>query len=220
MTYDELCANVRSYSENTFPDTLGGEGLTSAEQLASFTESAEDRIWQQVNLLELRKNVTGNATAGNKYLSVPTDWLANFSLAVIDPVTGGYDFLLNKDVAYIREAFPYPQATGKPTHYAMFDEDSYILGPTPDASYDMELHYFFYPESIVTAGTTWLSLNFPTVLLYGVLLEAVTYMKGEADVIAQYQKRYDEALGLLLKLGQGRNTQDNYRSPQSRVPVR
>ena len=154
------------------------------------------------------------------YLSVPSDWLANFSLAVIDPVTGGYEYLLNKDVNYIREAFPYPATTGKPTHYAMFDQNSYILGPTPDANYNMELHYFYYPQSIVTAGTSWLGDNFDTVLLYGSLLEAATYMKSEADVVAQYQNRYNEALAQLKALAEGKNRQDMYRTQQVRYPVR
>lgn len=218
--YTALSAQIQAYCENDFPDTIGSGRMTSAEQIAVFTVSAEDRIYQTVNLLELRKNVTGSVTSGNQYLTVPSDWLANFSLASIDPVTGGYEYLLNKDVNYIREAFPYPATTGRPTHYAMFDENSYLLGPTPDVSYSMELHYFYYPESIVTAGTSWLGDNFPTVLLYGALLEAYTFMKGEQDVLAQYQSRYDEALALLKKLGEGRNTQDQYRVPQNRVPVR
>ena len=139
---------------------------------------------------------------------------------VIDPVTGGYEYLLNKDVNYIREAFPYPATTGKPTHYAMFDQNSYILGPTPDANYNMELHYFYYPQSIVTAGTSWLGDNFDTVLLYGSLLEAATYMKSEADVVAQYQNRYEEAWGQLKGLAEGKNRQDMYRTQQVRYPVR
>jgi hypothetical protein len=206
--------------ENDFPTTTGAGDLTTAEQIAVFVEQAEQRIYNVVQLLDLRKNVTGNVTAGNKYLSVPSDWLANFSLAVIDPVTGAYDYLLNKDVNYIREAFPAPLSTGKPTHYAFFDQNSYLLGPTPDDSYNMELHYFYYPTSIVTAGTSWLGDNFSSVLLYGSLLEAYTFMKGEQDIIAQYQKRYDEALALLKELGEGKNRQDMYRTPQSRYPVR
>ena len=173
-----------------------------------------------MQLLELRKNVTGNATAANKYLSVPSDWLANFSLAVIDPTSGAYEYLLNKDVNFIREAFPYPATTGKPTHYAMFDQNSYILGPTPDDDYEMELHYFYYPQSIVTAGTSWLGDNFSSALLYGSLLEAYTFMKGEADVLAKYQERYNEALAQLKELSEGKNRQDMYRTTQIRYPVR
>jgi hypothetical protein len=220
MNYATLVETIQAYTENDFPDTAGSGGLTSAEQTATFVEQAELRIYNNVQLLELRKNVTGAATATNKYLSVPSDWLANFSLAVIDPTSGAYEYLLNKDVNYIREAFPYPATTGKPTHYAMFDQNSYILGPTPDASYSMELHYFYYPQSIVTASTSWLGDNFSSVLLYGSLLEAYTFMKGEADVLAQYQKRYDEALGLLKELAEGKNRQDMYRTQQVRYPVK
>ena len=220
MNYATLVSTIRAYTENDFPDTAGSGGLTSDEQIDTFIQQAETRIYNNVQLLDLRKNVTGNATSGNMYLSVPSDWLANFSLAVIDPVTGGYEYLLNKDVNYIREAFPYPATTGKPTHYAMFDQNSYILGPTPDANYNMELHYFYYPPSIVTAGTSWLGDNFSTVLLYGSLLEAYTFMKGEPDVLKQYQQRYDEALAQLKELGEGKNRQDMYRTQQVRYPVR
>ena len=220
MNYDTLVSTIKAYVENSFPATTGTGDLTSTEQLNTFIRQAEQRIFNTVQLLELRKNVTGDATSGNKYLSVPSDWLANFSLAVIDPDTGGYDYLLNKDVNYIREAFPYPAVTGKPTHYAMFDQNSYILGPTPDDDYEMELHYFYYPTSIVTASTSWLGDNFDSALLYGSLLEAYTFMKGEADVLAQYQKRYEEALALLKMLGEGRNREDNFRTQQVRYPVR
>ena len=220
MNYATLVETIQAYTENDFPDTAGSGGLTSAQQTDTFIQQAEQRIYNNVQLLELRKNVTGNATATNKYLSVPTDWLANFSLAVIDPTSGAYEYLLNKDVNYIREAFPYPATTGKPTHYAMFDQNSYILGPTPDASYSMELHYFYYPQSIVTAGTSWLGDNFSSVLLYGSLLEAGAFMKSEADTMGVYQKRYDEALAQLKELGEGKNRQDMYRTQQIRFPVR
>lgn len=220
MNYATLVSTIQAYTENDFPDTAGSGGLTSTEQIDTFIQQAEQRIFNNVQLLDLRKNVTGNATSGNMYLSVPSDWLANFSLAVIDPVTGGYEYLLNKDVNYIREAFPYPATTGKPTHYAMFDQNSYILGPTPDDDYDMELHYFYYPQSIVTAGTSWLGDNFSSVLLYGSLLEAYTFMKGEQDVLGQYQKRYDEALAQIKELAEGKNRQDMYRTQQVRYPVR
>lgn len=226
MNYAELFETIKGYVENDFPNTswTGSDGsstvtFTSTEQLNTFIQEAEQRIYNMVQLLDLRKNVTGNVTSGNKYLSVPTDWLANFSLAVID-ATGRYEYLLNKDVSYIRQAFPNPSTTGIPTHYAYFDENSYILGPTPDANYAVELHYFYYPESIVTAGTTWLGENFDSVLLYGALLEAYTFMKGEPEVIAEYQKRYDEAMGMLKQLGEGKNRQDMYRSGQVRYPVR
>jgi hypothetical protein len=218
MNYAALVSAIKAYTENDFPDTAGSGGLTSTEQINIFIQEAEQRIYNMVQLLDLRKNVTGNVTSGNKYLSVPTDWLANFSLAVID-ASGNYSYLLDKDVNFIRESFPNPTDTGIPTHYSFFDENSYILGPTPDANYAVELHYFYYPESIVTAGTSWLGDNFDSVLLYGALLEAYTFMKGEQDVIAGYQKRYDEALGMLKQLGEGKNRQDMYRTPQARYPV-
>jgi hypothetical protein len=227
MNYSTLFNTIQGYVENEFPDTTvnsssgsGTDTFTSKEQIDTFIQQAEERIYNSVQILALRKNVTGQVTAGNRYLSTPSDWLANFSLAAIDPVTGGYEYLLNKDVNYIREAFPFPATSGKPTHYAYFDEDSYILGPTPDADYVMELHYFFYPPSIVTAGTSWLGDNFDSVLLYGSLLEAYTFMKGETDVIQNYTARYNEALALLKQLGEGKNRQDMYRTQQARVAVR
>jgi len=227
VNYATLFETIKGYCENDFPNTSftdsAGSGtatFTSTEQVDTFIREAEQRIYNSVQILALRKNVTGNTTTGNKYLTVPSDWLANFSLAVIDPITGGYEYLLNKDVNYIREAFPYPSTTGKPTHYAMFDDDSYILGPTPDANYEVELHYFYYPQSIVDAGTSWLGDNFDSVLLYGSLLEAYTYMKGEPEVIQNYTARYNEALAMLKQLGEGKNRQDMYRTPQARYPVK
>jgi hypothetical protein len=192
--------------------------LTSAEQINTFIKQAEQRIFNTVQLLDLRKSVTGNMTSGNKYLSVPSDWLANFSMAVIDS-TGRYEYLLNKDVSFIRQSFPNPSATGTPTHYAYFDANSYILGPTPDANYAVELHYFYYPESIVEAGTSWLGDNFDSALLYGSLIEAYIFMKGEQDINVEYQKRYDNAMAILKQLGEGKNRQDMYRTPQTRLAV-
>lgn len=226
MNYAQLFEAIKGYVENDFPNTswtdsagTGTVTFTSTEQINTFIVNAEERIFNAVQLLDLRKNVTGNCTAGNKYLSVPTDWLANFSLAVIDG-DGNYEYLLNKDVSYIRQAFPNPNDEGLPSHYAYFDENSYILGPTPDDDYEVELHYFYYPPSITTASTSWLGDNFESVLLYGSLLEAYTFMKGEQDVIAGYQKRYDEALALLKQLAEGKNREDMYRSGQVRYPVR
>ena len=226
MNYAQLFETIKGYVENDFPNTswtdsagTGTVTFTSTEQINTFIVNAEERIFNAVQLLDLRKNVTGNCTAGNKYLSVPSDWLANFSLAVIDG-DGNYEYLLNKDVSYIRQAFPNPNDEGLPSHYAYFDENSYILGPTPDDNYEVELHYFYYPASITTASTSWLGDNFESVLLYGSLLEAYTFMKGEQDVIASYQKRYDEALNLLKQLGEGKNRQDMYRTEQVRYPVR
>ena len=226
MNYAQLFETIKGYVENDFPNTSwtdstgsGTVTLTSTEQINTFIQQAEQRIFNTVQLLDLRKNVTGNVTSGNKYLSVPTDWLANFSLAVIDG-DGNYEYLLNKDVNFIRQAYPNPNDTGLPYCYAYFDENSYILGPTPDDDYAVELHYFYYPPSIVTAGTSWLGDNFDSALLYGSLLEAYTFMKGEQDIIAGYQKRYEEAMGLLKQLGDGKNRQDMYRSGQVRYPVR
>ena len=208
MNYTELVTEIQSYVENTF--------VTA--DINTFIEQAEQRIYNTVQLPALRKNVTGTLTLGNKYLGIPSDWLSTFSLAVVDG-SGNYEYLLNKDVNFIRQAYPSPSDTGIPKYYAIFDDSAFILGPTPDSGYSTELHYYYYPESIVTASTTWLGDNFDSVLLYGALLEAYTYMKGEADVIAEYQKRYDEALALLKQLGDGKNRQDTYRSGQVRVPV-
>ena len=219
MNYATLFETIKGYVENDFPNTSWTDSAgTGTATLNTFIQEAEQRIYNTVQLLDLRKNVTGNVTSGNKYLSVPTDWLANFSLAVID-ASGNYSYLLNKDANFIRESFPNPTSTGIPTHYAFFDENSYILGPTPDASYAVELHYFYYPQSIVTASTTWLGDTFDSALLYGSLLEAYTFMKGEPDIIANYQKRYDDAMGMLKQLGEGKNRQDMYRTPQARYPV-
>jgi hypothetical protein len=209
MNYAQLVAQIESYTENDF----------QVADINTFIEQTEQRIYNQIQLPAIRKNVTGTATAGNQYLACPTDWLATFSLAVIDNVTGGYEYLLNKDVNFIRESFPFPLVSGKPTHYAQFDQNTFMLGPTPNANYNMELHYFYYPESIVTAGTTWLGDNFDSVLLYGSLLEAYTYMKGETDVLNQYQKRYDDAMAMLKMLGDGKNRTDAYRDGQARYPV-
>jgi len=225
MNYIQLFETIKGYCENDFPDTSFSNTsgatatFTSKEQIDTFIQQAEQKIFNSVQILDLRKNVTGNMTSGNQYLTVPSDWLSNFSLAVIDS-TGVYSYLLNKDVNFIRESFPDPTATGKPTHYALFDQDSYILGPTPDQSYTTELHYFFYPQSIVTANTSWLGDNYDSVLLYGSLLEAQVFMKGESDVFNAYKEKYGEALSGLKQLSEGKNRQDMYRNEQARYPVR
>jgi hypothetical protein len=219
MNYTQLTAAIKGYAENDFPSTVGS--FTSADQIATFVRQAEQRVYNAVQLPALRKNVTGNATANNKYLSLPSDWLATFSIAVIDPVTGEYEYLLDKDVNFIRQSFPFPAVTGKPTHYAQFDVNTFILGPTPDASYSMELHYYYYPASITTAGTSWLGDNFDSVLLYGALLEAAAFQKeSEPEIVGQYTARYNEALALLKQLGEGKNRTDAYRTGQIRVPIR
>ena len=216
MNYTTLCASIQDYVENSF----------SADQLAIFVEQAEQRIYNTVQLPDLRKNVTGITTASNKYLSCPSDFLASYSMAVVD-ATGNYNYLLNKDVNYIREAYPNPSDTAIPKYYAIFGprsddlkELSFILGPTPDDDYSVELHYFYYPESIVTAGTTWLGDNFDSVLLWGSIVEAYLFLKGEPDLVATYQKRYDDAMALLMNLGNGKDRSDAYRSGQYRVPAR
>jgi hypothetical protein len=220
MDYTSLTASIMSYTENAFPATLSGQGLTPAQQLAIFVRGAEQRIYNTVQLPAARKNVTGNMTANVPYLTTPSDWLSNFSLAIIDPVSGEYAYLLNKDVNFIREAYPPPNSVGKPEYYAVFDQNTYLLGPTPDLPYAAELHYFAYPTSIVDAGTSWLGDNFDSALLYGALLEAYTFMKGEADVIQGYQKRYDDVLGILKEYGEGKLRQDMYRTEQVRYPVK
>jgi len=229
MNYQQLFDTIKGYTENDFPNLnwtdSAGTGLSDfngTEQINTFIKQAEQRINNSVQLPAQRKNVTGNVTSGNKYLATPSDWLASFSLAVIHPVTQEQTFLLNKDVEFIRECYPPPDELDTPQHYAIFDSNTFILGPTPDANYDMELHYFAYPQSIVDApsGETWLSTNFDSALLYGSLLEAYTFMKGEADIIQNYATRYNEALLLLRQLGEGKDRQDTYRTLQSRYPVK
>jgi hypothetical protein len=219
MNYTQLTASIKAYCENDFPQAVGAGGLTSAEQIARFVQQAEQRIYNSIQFPALRKNVTGSSTVNNKYLATPVDWLATFSLARIN-ADGSYEYLLNKDVNFIREAFPFPATTGAPTHYAIFDENTFILGPTPDASYSMELHYFYYPQSIVTAGTSWLGDNLDSLLLYGSLLEAASFMKSEADTVKNYMDRYNEAFTMAKQLGEGKDRQDMYRTPQIRYPVK
>jgi len=208
MNYTELKTNIEDICENSFTE----------DQLAMFTQQAEQKIYNTVQIPALRRNVTGNVSADNKYLSTPSDFLYSYSLAVIDG-SGNYTYLLNKDVNFIREAYPGPSATGLPKHYAYFDDNSFLLGPTPDAAYEMELHYGYYPESIVTAGTTWLGDEFDSALLNGALIEAIRFMKGEQDVVAMYEKLYVQAIGLLKNLGDGKLREDTYRSGQVRNPV-
>lgn len=242
MNYTTLFETIKGYVENDFPSTTfadttgsGTATFTSVEQIKTFIQQAEQRIYNIVQFPSIRKNVTGVTSGGNKYLACPTDFLAVYSMAVIDG--NNYSYLLNKDVNFIREAFPSVASSdyGLPQYYALFgpattntapptvtNELTFMLGPTPDNSYSVELHYYYYPESITVAasGQTWLGDNFDSVLLYGSLLEAYTYMKGEAEIIAQYQKRYDEALALAKRLGDGMERQDAYRSGQVRVAVK
>jgi len=237
VNYATLFKTIQGYLENDFPSFTGasstGSGtatLTAKEQIDTFITQAEQRIFNSIQFPSLRKNVTGVTAANNKYLECPSDFLSSYSMAVIDD-TGAYEYLLNKDVNYIRAAYPNPATTGIPRYYAIFgptvtggvitNELTFILGPTPNAIYSVELHYYYYPESITTAssGQTWLSDNFDSVLLYGALMEGYTYMKGEADVIANYTSRYQEALMLAKRLGDGMERRDAYRSGQVRVPV-
>jgi hypothetical protein len=223
MTYDELVAAVTDYTENTVPTV----------SMDTFITQAEQRIFNTVQFPSLRKNVTGTTSANNKYLSCPNDFLAAYSMAVID-ATGAYEYLLNKDVNFIRQAYPQPTDTAIPKYYALFgptttsgvtptitNELSFILGPTPDALYGVELHYYYYPTSIVDSvdGHTWLGDNFDSVLLYGTLVEAYTYMKGEPDVMSFYDAKYKEALALAKRLGDGLERGDAYRDGQTKLKV-
>jgi hypothetical protein len=187
--------------------------------IPEFVQAAEERIYNSVQIPAIRKNQLGNVSPGNQYINLPSDWLSTFSLAIIDPATGNYSYLLDKDVNFIRESYPNPNTTGIPQHSAIFDANNLIVGPTPDQVYNIELHYYYYPTSIVTAGSSWLGDHFENVLLYGTIREAYTYLKGEADLAAEYEKKYQEALGLLKVLGDGKDRRDAYRSGQVRVPV-
>jgi hypothetical protein len=209
---------VQNYCENVFQKV----------DMDTFIRQAENRIFNVAQPANQRKNVTGSLTAGNKYLQCPVDFLSVFSLAIYPAAGGAYEYLLDKDVNFIRQAYPNPATTGKPKHYAIFgprsdneDELTLILGPTPDAAYNAELHYYAYPESIVDAadGRTWLGDNFDSVLLYGTMNEALTYMKGEPDMIKLYQERYVQAVALYKNLADGKQRGDAYRNGQVRTAV-
>jgi len=215
VNYSQLVTAVSDYTENTFQTT----------DMNTFIQQAEQRIYNMIQFPSLRKNVTGVTSTGNKYLACPGDFLSVYSMAVY-PTGGEYSYLLNKDVNFIREAYPQPTDTATPKYYALFGPQStneaeltFILGPTPDAIYNVELHYFYYPTSIVTAVNTWLGDNFDTVLLYGTLVEAYTYLKGEQDMMALYDGKYKEALALAKRLGDGLERGDAYRNGQYRQKV-
>jgi hypothetical protein len=223
MNYTQLSNAIQAYTENTEADFV--------TNIPVFVTQAEQRIYNSVQFPSIRKNVTSTIAVNTKYLDCPLDFLAVYSMAVID-ASGNYEYLLNKDVNFIRQAYPNPTTdTGTPKYYALFgptvlssviyDELSFIIGPTADASYGVELHYYYYPESITVAadGQTWLGDNFDTVLLYGALVEAYTYMKGEPDMMALYNGKYQEALALAKRLGDGMERQDAYRSGQFRQAV-
>lgn len=211
MNYTQLSQLIQDYVQSTETSFVAN--------IPTFVEVAEQRIYNTVQLPALRKNVTGAMSSGNQYMSLPSDWLSTFSMAVIDNVTNEYEYLLNKDVNFIRASYPTVAATGKPKYYAIFDAGTMLLGPTPNGNYTAELHYYYYPVSITTAGTSWLGDNFDSVLLYGSLREAYTYLKGEADMVTYYEQKYQEALGQLKRLGDGLDRQDAYRSGQVRIPV-
>jgi hypothetical protein len=215
-TYADLCAQVADITQNEY----------TADEYSFFFKTTEQKIFNSVQLPSLRKSTTLTTTLGSQYVNVPTDFLSAFSVAVIAPVTLEYTYLLNKDVNFIREAYPTVAATGAPKYYAIFGNQTgselawrFILGPTPDAAYSTELNYFFYPESIVTAGTTWLGNNFDSALLNGALVEAIRFMKGEADMVKLYQDMYVQSVTLLKNLSDGKLRQDSYRSGQVRTQV-
>jgi hypothetical protein len=209
MNYAELSVAIQDYAENPF----------TPELIATFVQQAEQRIYNTVQLPALRKNSRSNLSTNAPYMNTPEDYLSVFSFAVVTP-TGRYEYLIDKDVNFIRAAYPTPTSTGLPQYYALWDQDTFMFGPSPDQPYEVELHYFYYPESIVTAGNSWLGENFDSVLLYGALAEAATYMKQEPDIVQQYTVRYNETMALLKQLGDGKNRQDAYRNGQVRDVVR
>lgn len=211
-TYTTLSAAIQAYTESDEP--------TFVANIPNFITNAETVINNYVQLPAYRKNVTGETTQNFQYLNLPSDFLSSFSLAVID-ASGNYSYLLNKDVNYIREAFPFPGSpTGLPQYYALFSDQSMIMGPTPDACYVMELHYFAYPPSITIAQTSWVGTNFPNVLLYGSLVEAYTYLKGENDLLQTYQSKFQEGLDSLKNLADSKDREDAYRTTQVRYPTK
>jgi hypothetical protein len=217
MTYTELVAAVTSYTQNTYPTA----------DMNTMIKQAEQRIYNTVQLANLRKNVTSSLISSNPYIAPPSDFLSMYSCAIYPAnTTGPYVYLLDKDVNFIREAYPTQTDTGQPKYYALFGSEtgspttlSLMFGPTPDAAYNVELHYFYYPESIVTTGTTWLGEHFDIALFNGVMTEAITYMKGEADLVQLYMSRYNEAVLMLKNLGNGKQRGDAYRDGQVKAPV-
>jgi len=209
MTYAELTAAIKDYANNTETAFVAA--------IPTFVKQAEQRIYRSVNLPVNRKNQAGNMTDGNAYLTMPTDFLLPLSLSVTS--SSNQIFLLNKDANFIRSTYPNASTKGTPKYYATFASDTFIIGPTPDADYVTELHYYYQPASIVDTSPSWLGTNADTVLLYGSLVEAYTYMKGDADMMQLYQQRYQEALDLLKMQAEGRMTGDEYRDGMIRVAV-
>ena len=203
FTYTTLKQTIQDYLETT--------ETTFVSNLPNIITQAEERILKEIQLPDFRKNVTGSLSADNEYLSTPTDYLAIYSLAVDN---SGYEYLLNKDVNFVREAYPVSTVTGVPKYYAIFNETTIIVAPTPSSSFNVELHYFYRPESITVAasGTSWLGDNAENALLYGSLVESYTFLKGDADLLQLYKVQYDEAVNRLKTLGEGYGTTDSYRS--------
>ena len=211
-TFTTLKTAIQDYTQNT--------ESTFVTNLPTLIVQAENRIIKSVELPNFRKNVTGTLTSGNPYLSTPSDYLYPFSLAVLDS-DSAYTYLLSTDVSFIREAYPSASSTGVPKHYAQFDDNTFIVGPTPNANLTAELHYYYIPQSITESsdGTSWLGTNAPELLLYGSLLEAYTFMKGEPDIMVNYEKRFQEALQRLTLLSDGYNRKDAYRDGQRKIDV-
>lgn len=207
LTYAQLTAALQDYTQ------AGGESAFD-DNIPNFVQSAEETILKSVQLPVFRDNVTGTFTSGNRYLGMPDDFLAVYSMAVTSDTTVSY--LLPKEVSFIREAYPSTTA-GLPRFYALFDSDSFIVGPIPDENYTVELHYMYRPTSIVTAGSSWLGDNAETALLYGALAEAYTFLKGEPDLLKEYQGKFAEALANLKKLGEGLDRIDQYRNTVPRL---
>lgn len=208
MNYSELVALIQDYTQNYSTEFVAA--------IPSIVQLAEDRIYQSVQFPALKKNATSNFATSNKYLATPNDFLASYSIAV-KSATGVYSYMLEKDVGFINEAFPNPSVLGVPRFYAIFDDSTFVVAPTPNANLEVELHYFYEPQSIVTAGTSWLGDNVESVLFYGCLVEAYTYMKGDQDLTAVYRARYDEAMGRLKVLGEGSDKRDNFRIDLPRI---
>ena len=208
MNYTDLVSRIGDLAEDDF----------TTAQVNHFIQQAEQKIYHTVQFPDMRRNVTGSATASDRYLQTPSDFLWILSIAVVDG-SGDYNYLINKDVNFILEAYPNPSTTGEPKHYALFSDEFFILGPTPDSNYTMELHYGYEPESIVTATNTWLGDNFDSALLNGAMLEALRFQKTEPDIIEMYEKAYEHAMVLLKSTADGKLRQDMYRSGQTKVPV-
>ena len=205
FTFATLKTAIQDYTENT--DT------TFVSNLNNFIKGSEERILKSVQLSPFRKNASGSMTSGNKYLAVPTDYLASFSLSFTNS-SSEQVFLELKDADYVQSYNPNPATTGNPKYYAVYDVDNFIIGPTPNSGYAVELHYYYRPASITAgadSGTTWLSENTPYALLYGSLVEAYIFMKGENDLIATYEKRFTQALTEAKLLGEAKETTDEYR---------